>query len=212
MKSVAISGSPRANVGKKDAKALRVKGQVPCVLYGGTEQVHFSLDERAFKTLYYTPDVSAIEIEVGGQKYTSILKEVQQHPVTDSILHADFLQVVADKPVTVSLPVKIEGNAAGVRAGGKLIRKMRKLSVRGPVAKLPEAISLNIESLNIGDAIRVGDLSFEGLSFLDGKNMTIVTVQVTRNVVEEEKPAAGTAAAPAAKAADAKPAADAKKK
>jgi large subunit ribosomal protein L25 len=208
MKSVAISGSPRANVGKKDAKALRVKGQVPCVLYGGKEQVRFSVDERVFKNLYYTPEVNTVEIDLGGTKHTGVLKEVQLHPVTDRILHADFLEVVAGKPVTVSLPVKLEGNATGVRAGGKLIRKMRKLSVRGPIEKMPDAITIDVTNLEIGAAIRVEDMNIDGLTFLDSPNGTIVTVRVTRNVVEEAAPAAAPAAAKAA----ATPAADAKKK
>lgn len=210
MKSVAISGSPRANVGKKDAKALRVKGHVPCVLYGGAEQVRFSVDERVFKHLYYTPEVNTVEIDVDGKKLTGVLKEVQLHPVTDRILHADFLEVVPGKSITVDLPVKFEGNSAGVRAGGKLLRKMRKLSVRGPIEKMPDAITIDVSNMQIGDAIRVQDMNVDGLTFLNGGNMTIVTVRVTRNVVEETPTAAAPAAAkPAAAAA---PAADAKKK
>jgi large subunit ribosomal protein L25 len=217
MKSVAMSGSLRANVGKKDAKALRVKGLVPCVLYGGAEQVRFAVDERAFKNVYYTPDVNTVEIDVEGKKLIGILKEVQLHPVTDRILHADFLEVVSGKDTTVSLPVVFEGTSPGVRAGGKLIRKMRKLSVRGPIEKMPDQITIGIEKLEIGDTVFVSDMNIDGLSFLDKPNSTIVTVRVTRNVAEEEvKPAAGAAAAApaagAAKAGDAKPAADAKKK
>jgi large subunit ribosomal protein L25 len=213
MKSVAISGSSRANVGKKDAKALRNKGMVPCVLYGGAEQVRFAVDERVFKTIYFTPDTNAVQISVDGKNYTGILKEVQQHPVTDSILHADFLEVVAGKPATVNLPVMFTGNAVGVRAGGKLIKKMRKLTVRGLIEKMPEVININIESLAIGQAIRVADLSFDGLTILEKPSNTVVTVQVTRNVAEEEKTAAPAAAAKAAApAAAAKaPAAPAKK-
>lgn len=211
MKSVAISGSSRANVGKKDAKALRLKGLVPCVLYGGAEQVRFAIDERLFKQLYFTPDVNTVEIEVEGKKHTGILKEVQQHPVTDRILHADFLEVVSGKPVTMNLPVKFEGNSVGVRAGGKLIRKLRKLTVRGPIEIMPDSITVDISKMEIGASIRVGDLNVEGLSFLDGSNITVVTVQVTRNVVEETQ-AAAPAAKAAAPAAAAKPAADAKKK
>lgn len=220
MKSVAMSGSRRANVGKKGANELRRSGMVPCVLYGGEEQVMFAVDQRAFKHLVYTPDVNTVELDLDGKQHKAILKEIQLHPVTDRIIHADFLEVVSGKPVTVELPVKFTGTPIGVRNGGKLLRKMRKLSVRGPIEKMPQDITLNVEKMEIGDSIRVADMKFEGLSFLNGENMTIVAVRVTRNVVEEEAKPAATAAAPAAgataaaapAAGAAKPAADAKKK
>jgi large subunit ribosomal protein L25 len=211
MKSVAISGSIRSNVGKKDAKALRVSGKVPCILYGGTEQVSFAVEERAFKPLVYTPDVHVVELDLDGKKFNAVMKELQLHPVTDKILHVDFLEVVSGKAVTMELPVKFDGTAPGVRAGGKLIRKMRKLAVRGPVDQIPEAITLDVSKLEIGDAIRVSDVTVPGLTLLDIPNNTVVTVRVTRNVVEEAKPGATTAAAAPAAAAKAAPAADAKK-
>lgn len=207
MKSVAISGSIRSNVGKKDAKALRVSGLVPCILYGGSEQVSFAVEERAFKPLVYTPDVHVVELDLGGKSYKAVMKDLQLHPVTDKILHVDFLEVVAGKSVTMSLPVKFEGTAPGVRAGGKLLRKMRKISVRGPVDQIPEAILVDVSKLEIGAAIRVVDITVPGLTLLDKPNNTVVTVRVTRNVVDDS--AAATAAAPAAGAAA--PAADAKK-
>lgn len=208
MKSVAISGSIRSNVGKKDAKALRVSGLVPCILYGGSEQVSFAVEERAFKPLVYTPDVHVVELDLGGKSYKAVMKDLQLHPVTDKILHVDFLEVVAGKSVTMSLPVKFEGTAPGVRAGGKLLRKMRKISVRGPVDQIPEAILVDVSKLEIGAAIRVVDITVPGLTLLDKPNNTVVTVRVTRNVVDDS--AAATAAAPAAAGAAA-PAADAKK-
>jgi large subunit ribosomal protein L25 len=209
MKSVAISGSIRSNVGKKDAKALRNSGMVPCILYGGKEQVSFAVEERAFKPIVYTPDVHVVEIDLNGTKHNAILKELQLHPVTDKILHVDFLEVVTGKDVTVELPVKFNGTAPGVRAGGKLIRKMRKLAVRGPVESIPDIITVDVSTLEIGGAIRVVDVTIPGLTLLDKPNNTIVTVRVTRNVVEETPAAGATAAAtPAAAAA---PAADAKK-
>jgi large subunit ribosomal protein L25 len=207
MKSVAISGSIRSNVGKKDAKALRVSGLVPCILYGGTEQVSFAVEERAFKPLVYTPDVHVVELDLGGKSYKAVMKELQLHPVTDKILHVDFLEVISGKAVTMALPVKFEGTAPGVRAGGKLIRKMRKISVRGPVDQIPEAITVDVSKLEIGAAIRVVDITVPGLALLDKPNNTVVTVRITRNVVDES--AAATTAAPAAGAAA--PAADAKK-
>lgn len=211
MKSVAISGSTRSNVGKKDAKALRVSGMVPCILYGGTEQVSFAVAERAFKTLVYTPDVHIVELTVDGKKHNAIMKELQLHPVTDKILHVDFLEVVAGKEVTIELPVKFDGTAPGVRNGGKLLRKMRKIAVRGPVEKLPDALTIDVSKMEIGDTVRVADVVIPGLTLLDKPNVTIVAVRVTRNVVEEVKPGATTAAPAAGATAAAAPAADAKK-
>jgi len=225
MKSVAMSGSLRANVGKKDAKALRVKGLVPCVLYGGTEQVMFAVDQRAFKHLVYTPEVATVDLDIDGKPHKAILKDIQMHPVTDSIIHADFLELVTGKTVTMNIPVKFEGTAVGVRDGGKLLRKMRKVTLNGPIEKMPQAVTINVADMKIGDTVRVGDMKLDNLSFLDKPNMTIVAVRVTRNVVEEVKPAAAAtaaatpaagatagAAAPAAAADAKKPAAGAKKK
>ncbi len=225
MKSVAISGSLRANVGKKDAKGLRTTGMVPCVLYGGTEQVKFAVLERDFKTLVYTPDVHIVELNVDGKKHNAIMKELQLHPVTDKILHVDFLEVVSGKPVTIELPVRFEGTAPGVKNGGKLLRKMRKIAVRGPVDKLPDALTINVSKMEIGDTVRVGDVNIPGLTLLDKPNITIVAVRVTRNVVEEEVvkpvttattatgvPAAGAPVAGAPATDDKKKPADDKKK
>ena len=214
MKSVAMSGSLRAGVGKKDANGLRRTGQVPCILYGGTEQVKFTINERSFKPLVYTPDVHIVELDLDGKKHKAIMKELQLHPVTDKILHVDFLEVLPGKAVTIELPVKFEGTAPGVRNGGKLLRKMRKIAVKGPVEKFPDAITLDVSKMEIGDAIRIGDVKIDGLTLLDKPNITIVAVRVTRNVVEEEvaKPATTAAATPAAGApAAGAPAADAKK-
>lgn len=199
MKSVSMSGSLRANVGKKDAKQLRNAGQVPCVLYGGEKQVTFSVDERAFTPLVFTPEVHTVDLDLDGQKFQAILQELQTHPVTDKIIHADFVQLIPGKSVTMNLPIKTVGNSAGVKAGGKLIKKLRKVSVRGPIEKMPENISVDIENLGIGQAVLVRDLNYDGLTFLTSGNSTIVTVQVTRNVVEEPAAAAKAAAAPAAK-------------
>lgn len=214
MKSVAISGSPRASVGKKDAKALRKQGQVPCVLYGGKEQVSFAVDATAFKPLVYTPETLTVKLELGGNVHDAILQDLQLHPVTDAILHADFIELVPGKAVVMNLPVIAVGNSEGVKAGGKLVKKLRKVKVRGPIEKMPENLEINIEKLGIGDKILVRDLSIDGLEFLDGGHMTVIAVQTSRAVVEEPKaaaaapaaaakPAAGAAAAPAAAAAKA---------
>ncbi len=213
-----MSGSSRTSVGKKDAKQLRSQGKVPCVLYGGTEQVSFSVDEKQFKPLVYTPEVHTVELDVNGTKYKAILQDLQTHPVTDKIIHADFVQIVPGKSVTLSLPVKTTGTAPGVKEGGKLLKKLRRVNVKGPIEKIPESITIEIGSMNIGDTVRVSDMNIEGLTFLNPENATIVTCQVTRNVVEEPTaakvaaPAAGATAAPAAGAAAPAAAAPAAKK
>lgn len=196
-----MSGSPRASVGKKDAKALRSQGLVPCVIYGGAEQVSFSVDEKQFKALVYTPDVHTVDIDVNGKKYQAILQDLQTHPVTDKIIHADFVEIVSGKPVTLSLPVRTTGTAPGVKAGGKLLKKLRRVEAKGVIEKMPDAITVDISNMNISDAITVRDLQYDGLTFLTPANSTIVTVQVTRNVAEEAAPAAAAKAAPAAAAA-----------
>src|SRR5688572_20244849 len=150
MKTVSLSGSPRANVGKTDAAALRIQGRVPCVIYGAGEQIHFSADTRDFKEIIYTPETNLVEVDIEGKKYRTVLQEAQFHRIKDTLIHADFLQVSDNKPVTVQLPVKTIGQSEGVKAGGKLTIKMRKLKVRGLINKLPEFIELNVEKLAIG--------------------------------------------------------------
>lgn len=186
MKSVSISGSPRANVGKKDAKALRVAKQVPCVLYGGKEQVHFAADEAAFKNLIYTPSVHTVDLDIAGKKFSAILQEAQFHKVKDNLLHVDFLEIVPGKPVTMNIPVKTTGTSPGVRAGGKLVKKLKTLKVKGLVEKMPDAIELAIDALEIGQGIRVADVKLDGLTLLNAPNITIVSVQVTRAVAAAE--------------------------
>jgi large subunit ribosomal protein L25 len=198
MKTVSLSGSPRANVGKSDANALRAKGHVPCVIYGGGEQIHFSADERAFKDIIYTPKTNIVDISVDGKNYKTVLQESQYHKITDKLIHADFLQIVEGKPVTVQLPVKTIGQAEGVKDGGKLYVRLRKLKVKGLINKLPESIDLNIEKMTIGKSIAAGDIKIDGVTVLHPKNVSVVSVQVTRAVAVEETPAAGATTTAAA--------------
>ena len=210
MKTVSLSGSPRANVGKVDAAALRAQGLVPCVIYGAGEQIHFSADARHFKDIIYTPDTNLVDVTVNGKTYKTILQEAQFHRLTDNLIHADFLQVTESKPVVVKLPVKAVGQAEGVKAGGKLNIKLRKLKVRGLISKLPESINLNVEGLGIGKAIAAGDISIDGITILHPKNISVISVDTTRAAATaEETPAAApkAAAAPAAAAKTAAPAA-----
>ena len=204
MKTVSISGSPRASVGKKDAKALRTNGNVPCTLYGGTEQVNFFAPYNDFRHVVYTPEVNKVLVKVGGKEYETLLQEIQFHPVNDKIMHIDFLQLFPDKEVIIDIPVVITGSSAGVKAGGKMAIITRKLKIKALPAHLPDLISVDITNLEIGQSSRVGDLSMENVQFLDTPNRVIVAVQMTRAVVEEPKAAAATPAAAAAPAAGAK--------
>jgi len=180
MKTISLSGSPRANVGKTDAKALRLEGKVPCVLYGGKEQIHFAANEADFKTLLFTPEVHAVEINVGGVTTKAILQEVQFHPIKDNLLHADFLEVNEVKPIVIAIPVKVTGNSVGVRAGGKLAIKVRKMKVRGLLNDLPDSIELDITNIEIGQSIKVRDIKNDKLQFLDAPNVAVVSVDATR--------------------------------
>ena len=210
MKVVPLSGSPRTNVGKVDANKLRNTGKVPCVLYGGKDQTHFSADERDFKHIIYTPEVCFVEIDINGKKTKAILQEAQYHKITDKLLHVDFLEIIEGKAVTLSVPVKLHGQSEGVKAGGKLNFKQRTLKVKGLANKLPGQIDINIETLLIGKGVSVEDIKIDGVEILNPKNISIVSVNMSRNVVEES-PAAKAAAAPAAKTAAAPAAAAAAK-
>ena len=207
MKTVTLSGSPRASVGKVDAKHLRNTGKVPCVLYGGKEQIHFSADERDFKHIIYTPEVCFVEIDINGKKTKAILQEAQYHKITDKLIHVDFLEIIEGKPVTMQVPVKLQGQSEGVKAGGKLNFKQRMVKVRGLADKLPDQIDINIEKIQVGKGISIADLKMEGVEFLNAKNVNVVSVNMARTVVEEAPAAAATTAAPATAAA--KPAAGA---
>ncbi|MBS1646285.1 MAG: 50S ribosomal protein L25/general stress protein Ctc [Bacteroidetes bacterium] len=204
MKVVTLSGSPRANVGKVNATELRKTGKIPCVLYGGKEQMHFSADERDFKHIIYTPEVCFVEIDVNGKKTKAILQEAQYHRITDKLIHADFLEITEGKHVVMNIPVKLHGQSEGVKAGGKLNFKQRMLKAKAMANKMPRQVDLNIETLTVGKSIAVGDIKIDGVEFLNPKNISVVSVNMSRNVAEEAAPAAA-AAAPAAAAA-AKPA------
>lgn len=189
MKTVSMSGSLRENVGKRDAKGLRYAGKVPCVLYGGEKQVHFEMNLDDFKPVIFTPEAFVIEINISGKVYKTLLKDVQYHPVGDQVIHADFYEVKEDKPVVVSLPVKLKGSSPGVIRGGKLKLKLTRLDVKGLVADLPEFIEISIAKLNVGQSIKVKNLEFDKIKVLNNSNSVIVEVTSARGVVlaaEEE--------------------------
>lgn len=190
MKTVSLSGSIRENVGKKDATELRRQGNVPCVLYGGEEQIHFHIKENDAKKLIITPDVYIVNIKIGDKEVKAVVQEAQIHPVTDRIIHLDFIEVVNGKPVKVKLPVKLEGFSVGVRNGGKLRQNFRKLTVEGLEEALPEAITINIDNLKIGGKIRVSDINIDGVELLDASSAVVVAVQMARGaslVADEEE-------------------------
>ena len=192
MKSLAISVKSRENVGKSNTRALRNQGNVPCVLYGGEKQVCFYAHENDFRKLVYTPDVFIVELNIDGEVKRAIMQDIQFHPVTDKILHIDFLEIFDDKPVTVSIPVILNGLAIGVRNGGNLMFRRRKIITRGLPANLPDLIEINIEDVKIGQFIYIKDISVDGCEFLAPKNAVVVGVKTARGAVEDEEDEEGT--------------------
>ena len=185
MKTLAISVKERQNVGKTNTRALRNQGNVPCVLYGGEKQVTFYAHENDFRKIVYTPDVFVVELNIDGAKTRAIMQDIQFHPVTDKILHIDFLEVFDNKPITVSIPVILNGIAIGVKDGGNLMVRRSKIVTKGLINNLPDAIELNIEHLKIGMFIYIKDVNIEGCEFLAPGNSVIVGVKTARAAIEE---------------------------
>jgi len=186
MKRVSISGSPRENVGKKDAKMHRKAGRVLGVVYGGKEQKHFTLVKYDFNKLIFTPDVFIVDLEINGEVIPTILQDVQYHPVTDEVLHADFLQLIEGKPVSVNLPIKLDGVAPGIIKGGVLNRKLRTVPIKGLVDDIPERFNIDISKLDIGDSIKIRDVDFGKLTPLVNEGNVIVSVKTARGIVVDE--------------------------
>lgn len=199
MKQISINGTARTELGKKAAKAIRNSGNVPCVLYGEKkdangqpEAIHFSVSEKEINKLIYTPHIYLVDINIDGEDHKAILKEVQFHPVKDNVLHVDFLEVHAEKPIVMGVPIAPQGLAEGVRAGGRLITMVRKLNVKALYSAIPEKLNIDVTALQLGKSIKVGDLHFENLELVTPKEVIVCTVKMTR--------AAMGAAAAAAKA------------
>ena len=186
MKTVSLSGSPRENVGKKDAKGLRAQGLVPCVVYGGKEQTHFSVNLIAFSKYVYTADVFKFELDLGGEKVEAILKDLQFDPVSDRIIHADFLQIIDGKPVKMELPVHISGNAIGVKNGGRLSTNFRRIAVQGLPKDFPDAIEMDITKLRIGQSLRIKDIDMPNVTLLHNPESVVVGVRTARGAMEDE--------------------------
>ncbi len=188
MKTVSLSGSPRENVGKKDAAALRAQGKTPVVIYGGKEQIHFAADSLAVERLVFTPDVSIIEAVIEGKgTFSGIIREIQTHPVTDKVLHIDLLELVDDKEVTMALQVKLNGMALGVRNGGRASFPNKTLKVRGLPKQFPDAIEVEIADVRIGEKIRVGDLEIPGLNILAADDVVLFAVKTARGALDEDE-------------------------
>lgn len=206
MNTIALSGTIRTNLGTKYAAQLRRTKQVPCVLYGGENTLHFSVDGAALKKLIITPEFNGAEIELDGKKVLAMVQEKQFHPVTDEILHVDFVELDEKAEATASLSVRLVGQPIGVRKGGKLSHTLRKLRVSGLPAKLPGHIDLDIAELDINTSIHVSDMNVEGLTFLDNEDDVVVSVKMAKKKEEEAAAttAAGAKGAAPAKAAPAK--------
>ena len=212
MKSITIQGTKRESVGKKSTKALRDAELVPCVVYGGTETLNFSAEERSFKGLVYTPEAHTVSIEVDGQTIPAVLQDIQFHPITDKILHADFYQLADDKPVVMEVPVRITGRAKGVVAGGAMRQSFRKLKVKALPADLPDEIVVDVTPLKIGNKLYVGDVKTNNFSFMHPDNAVVVAVKMSRNASkagasadedDEEEGSTAEGEAPAAEATSA---------
>jgi large subunit ribosomal protein L25 len=180
MKSFDLKGAVRTDLGKKATKAERVVDNIPCVLYGTTENVHFTTTVSEVRKLVYTPEVFVVNLEIGGKVTKAIMKALQFHPVTDKVLHIDFLAISEAKPVIVELPVKLEGLAEGVKAGGKLALEMRNLKVKGLYTQIPENIVIDVTELGLGKSIQVGKVSVPNLEILNAKNAVVAQVKLTR--------------------------------
>lgn len=180
MQTIELKVAKRTEVGKTSSKQLRKDEMVPCVLYGGKENIHFSAPAKEFNKLVYTPNVYLVDLNIDGKKVNAIMKDIQFHPVSDKIVHMDFLEIDMNKEVTMEIPVVLSGFAEGVKAGGKLLLEMRKLRVKGLAKNLPDTLNIAIDNLGLGKTIQVKDLSFDKLEVLNAKNAVVVSVRLTR--------------------------------
>lgn len=187
MKQIAISGTARTDLGKKASREIRRNGSVPCVIYGEKkdangmpEAIHFTVSEKEINKIVYTPHIYLIDINIYGTDHKAVIKEIQFHPVKDNVLHVDFYEVNAEKPIVMAVPIAPKGLAEGVRAGGRLNAMVRKLKVRAPYAAIPEKLEIDVTSLGLGKSIKAGSLHFEGLELVTPKEVVVLTVKMTR--------------------------------
>ncbi len=187
MKSITIKGSERESVGKKATKALRNAGMVPCVVYGGDKPLHFSAPELAFRDLVYTAAAHTVKVDLGEGKLKAIMQDIQFHPVTDRILHIDFYQIFDDIEITMNIPVKLLGSSPGVRNGGRLLFRKRKLAIKALPDKLPDFFDIDISKLKIGENVSVGSLLNDDFNILHPESTVVVQVKTARAAVEVEE-------------------------
>lgn len=187
MKTIEIIGSFRKELGKKSSRELRKAGNVPCVVYGGKENIHFFSHENNFTKLIYTPDAHLVHLKIEGREYRAILKEIQFHPVSDRINHVDFTEVFDDKPISIGIPISVSGDSVGVIAGGKLRIRKRSIMVRGLVADIPEHLPIDITDLKIHDSVKVGDLSYDKIELIDMKKSMVLTIATSRVAQKDEE-------------------------
>ncbi len=187
MKSIEIKGSLRTETGKKATRDLRNNNSVPCVLYGSkkdengnTVATHFTVTVDGLRNLVYTPHIYVVDLNIDGTVHTAIMKDIQFHPVKDTILHVDFLEIDEANPIVMNVPVQLEGLAEGVKAGGKLALQVRKLKVRALYNVIPERLVINVTNLGLGKTIKVGELNYEGLELLNAKEAVVCAVKLTR--------------------------------
>jgi large subunit ribosomal protein L25 len=195
MKTFQLAGQLRADMGKKATKAVRAAGLIPAIIYGGEKEITFSVKKEDVRTLIYTPDIYTVELTIEGQTYTAIIQDIQFHPVTDEILHLDFLQVFPDKAITIEVPVKLEGLADGVKQGGKLSLEIRKLRVKALYTDVPERLVIDVTELGLGKTLQVGQLAFDNLELLNAKNAVVCAVKLTRAARGAKAAAAAAATA-----------------
>jgi large subunit ribosomal protein L25 len=208
MKTIEIKGSFRTELGKKSSKQIRKAGAVPCVIYGKEENIHFYAEELSFKNLVYTHKAHLVKLLLDGKEFDAVLKDMQFHPVSDKILHADFVLISEDKPVVIGIPVTVTGTSVGVIAGGKLVIKKRNLKVKGLPKDLPEFLTVDITELKIHDSVKVGDLAFDKIELLDPKRDMVLGVATSRVAQKTDEEVATEAAAAAAAATPETPAAE----
>lgn len=211
MKEINVTGKKRETLGKKASKLLRKEGLVPCNLYGIKREngvpvaLAFASPMSEIRRIVYTPHIYVVNLIIDGEPHTAVMRELQFHPVTDAVLHVDFYEVDDKKPITIGIPVKLNGLAAGVKAGGRLNLSVRKIDVTAPYQNIPEHLDIDVTNLQLGKSIKVGELSFEGLEIATPKDVVVCSVKMTRAATsaaaateeEGEAPAADATAAPA---------------
>lgn len=186
MKEITVQGTKRTEIGKKASKLMRKEGLVPCNLYGVAKEdgkpvaLPFACKSTDLRKVVYTPDIYVVNLEIEGELHKAVIKELQFHPVSDALLHIDFLEVTEDKPITIGIPVKLTGLAQGVRDGGRMNLTVRKINVTAPYKQIPENLEIDVTNLKIGKSIKVGELNFEGLEIATSKEVVVCSIKMTR--------------------------------